>query len=65
MANNKKNTKALGMMNDAVRNAHAAELARLFRERARSNASGVHANAGEKRTRTRSAAKAKALREFS
>ena len=65
MANNKRNKKALGMMNDAVRNAHAAELARIFRERSQSNASGVHANAGDKRARTRSAAKAKALKEYS
>lgn len=63
MANNK-TKKQLGIMNDAVRNAHAAELARLFRERARSNASGIHLNVGEKRSRTRSASKAKALKEF-
>lgn len=64
MKANKKTKKQLGMLNDAVRNAHAAELAVLFRDRARSNASGVHVNAGDKRARTRSAAKVKAMREF-
>lgn len=65
MANNKKKKdNRLGLMNDAMRNAHSAELARLLRERAKSNASGIHLNPAEKRARTRNAAKAKALKEF-
>jgi hypothetical protein len=39
-------------------------LATLLRERSRSNASGVHANKGERRQRTRSASKSFALREW-
>jgi hypothetical protein len=39
-------------------------LASLLRERSRSNASGVHSNKGSKRANTRSARKAKALREW-
>ena len=39
-------------------------LASLLRERSRSNASGVHSNKGTKRANTRSASKAKAMREW-
>lgn len=39
-------------------------LASLLRERSRSNASGVHGNKSTKRANTRSASKAKALREW-
>jgi hypothetical protein len=44
--------------------AERSALAVVLRERSRSNASGVHGNKGTKRARTRSASKAKALREF-
>lgn len=39
-------------------------LGSLLRERSRSNASGVHSNKGTKRANTRSASKAKAMREW-
>lgn len=44
--------------------AERSALALVLRERSRSNASGVHANKRTKRANTRSASKAKALREF-
>jgi hypothetical protein len=50
--------------NKVMRNLEARELATILRERSRSNASGVHANKGTKRANTRSARKAKALREW-
>ena len=51
--------------NKVIRNLEARKLATVLRERSRSNASGVHANKGTKRANTRSASKAKALREWS
>jgi hypothetical protein len=51
--------------NKVMRNLEARELATVLRERSRSNASGVHTNKGTKRANTRSASKAKALREWS
>jgi hypothetical protein len=39
-------------------------LAVILRERARSNASGIHTNKATKRANTRSARKAKALKEW-
>lgn len=62
MANNKKKPN-LGMANEAMRKAHAAELAKIVRLRAQSNASGVHANPADRRARTRATAKAKAINE--
>lgn len=62
MARNKK--QRLGQTNEARRKAEAFELHTLFVERSRSNASGVHANKGERRARTRNASERKALREF-
>ena len=53
----------LGKANEARRKAHAFELHTLFVERSRSNADGTHANRKDKRARTRSASKRKALRE--
>ncbi len=50
--------------NQAVRNAEASVLAELLRQRARSNASGTHANKADKRARTRNAKLTKALREW-
>lgn len=44
--------------------AERSALSAILRERSRSNASGVHANKGERRARTRSARKAVALREW-
>lgn len=60
----KSKSNSLGLANDAVRKAHEAELAELFRQRAQSNASGMHGNKAEKRSRTRSAAKSKAVKDF-
>ncbi len=50
--------------NEARRKAEANALAVILRERSRSNASGVHGNKATKRANTRSASKAKALREW-
>lgn len=50
--------------NKARRNAEALALEIILRERARSNASGVHNNKATKRANTRLAKKAKAIREF-
>ena len=44
--------------------AERSALAEILRERSRSNASGVHGNKATKRANTRSARKAKALREW-
>jgi hypothetical protein len=54
----------MNKLNEARRKAEAEVLATLLRERSRSNASGVHANKGERRQRTRSAKKTFALREW-
>lgn len=62
MANNKKETK-LGVANEAMRKAHSSELAKIMRLRAQSNANGVHANTADRRARTRSAAKSRAIKE--
>jgi len=48
----------------ALLKAEREVLASLLRERSRSNASGVHGNKATKRANTRSARKAKALREW-
>lgn len=50
--------------NKARAKVERSALAEILRERSRSNASGVHANKGERRARTRSARKAVALREW-
>jgi len=50
--------------NKARRNAEAKALAEILRERARSGASGAHGNKATKRANTRSASKAKSLREW-
>jgi hypothetical protein len=52
----------LGKTNEARRKVHAFELHTLFIERSRSSANGTHANRKDKRARTRSASKRKALR---
>lgn len=44
--------------------AERSALAEILRERSRSNASGVHTNKATKRANTRSARKAKVLREW-
>ena len=44
--------------------AERSALAAILRERSRSNASGVHGDKRTKRANTRSASKAKAIREF-
>jgi hypothetical protein len=54
----------LNRTNQAVRNAEASVLAELLRQRAKSNASGTHANKADKRARTRNAKLNKALREW-
>ena len=61
---NKKKTSKLGLMNKAIRNAHAHELENIMRERAQGNATGTHANKKDKRARTRSAAERKAINDF-
>ena len=63
LASQVKGTK-MNKANEARRKAEAEALAVILRERSRSNASGVHANKGERRARTRSARKAVALREW-
>lgn len=50
--------------NQARAKVERSALSAILRERSRSNASGVHANKGERRARTRSARKAVALREW-
>lgn len=50
--------------NKAIRNAEARALEVILRERSRSNASGVHSNKATKRARTRSADKARAVKDF-
>lgn len=54
----------MNKIESAVLKAERNALASLLRERSRSNASGVHNNKGTKRANTRSARKAKALREW-
>lgn len=54
----------LDRANEARRKAEAKALAVILRERSRSGASGVHGNKATKRANTRSARKAKALREW-
>ena len=54
----------LNRAEQAVRNAEARALAVILRERAKSNASGTHANKADKRARTRKAKLNKALREW-
>jgi hypothetical protein len=54
----------LNRTNQAVRNAEASVLAELLRQRAKSNASGTHANKADRRARTRNAKLNKALREW-
>jgi hypothetical protein len=54
----------LNRAEQAVRNAEARALAVILRERAKSNASGTHANKADKRARTRNAKLTKALREW-
>jgi hypothetical protein len=49
--------------NEARRKAEMSVLAELLRQRSRSNASGIHQNKGERRTRTRLASKRQAIRE--
>ncbi len=44
--------------------AERSAIASVLRERAKSNASGIHANKADKRARTRQASKARALREW-
>jgi hypothetical protein len=50
--------------NKARRNAEASVLAELLRQRAKSNASGIHANKASKRARTRNAKLRKAVAEW-
>jgi hypothetical protein len=54
----------LNRAEQARRNAEASVLAVILRERAKSNASGTHANKADKRARTRNAKLNKALREW-
>lgn len=54
---------ALNKAEKARAKVERSALALVLRERARSNASGVHNNKGEKRERTRSARLARAVRE--
>jgi hypothetical protein len=63
MAKNKKQKPVLGMANLSVRNAHARELNAVIVERSRGNGAGTHANAGERRARTREAQLRRALRD--
>lgn len=56
--------KKLGMANTAMRNVHSAELNKIFQERGRSNANGIHANPADRRARTRSANKSRAIKEW-
>jgi hypothetical protein len=63
MAKSKKQKPILGMANLAVRNAHSRELNAVIVERSRGNGAGAHANAGERRARTRGAKLRRALRE--
>lgn len=60
----KKKTSKLGLMNKAIRNAHAHELENIMRERAKGNATGTHANKKDKRARTRKDAERKAIQDF-
>lgn len=55
----------LNRANKARRNAEAEALAVILRQRARSNASGTHANKADKRARTRNAKLRKAVAEWS
>ena len=50
--------------NEARAKIERSAMAVILRERARSNASGVHSNKGTRRANTRSARKAKALKEW-
>ena len=63
MAKNKKQKPVLGLANLSVRNAHARELNAVLTERSRGNGAGAHANAGERRARTRGAKLRRALRD--
>lgn len=63
MAKNKKKTEKLGLANTAMLKAAKAELAIVMRERAKSGASGTHANPKDKRARTRDAQLRKAIKE--
>jgi hypothetical protein len=56
--------KAMNKIEVARLRAERNVLASLLRERSRSNASGVHGNKATKRANTRSASKAKAMREW-
>lgn len=59
----KKQKQVLTFANLAVRNAHSHELNSIIVERSRGNGAGAHANAGERRARTRGAKLRRALRD--
>jgi hypothetical protein len=55
---------ALNKAEQARAKAERSALAKVLRERARSNASGIHNNTASRRARTRSARLAKAVSEW-
>jgi hypothetical protein len=59
-----KKGKPMNKANQARAKVERSALAVILRERAKSNASGIHTNKATKRANTRSARKSQALREW-